>query len=172
MAVEFNSLRTEYIYTEVSSFVDGICWVNKGELYAFMDTSLGLITDFVYTDVRAFENSFAMVSRDSTYGFIDQNGTEICALIYNQARNFRHGFAPIMTDSLWGLIDTYGKMAFQPIFDFPPYSVKADFIICSKDGKWGVINSDKRAIYPFEYDFITSDGMAFKNGRAYLLGAR
>jgi len=165
-------MKTAYIYTEVSAFVEGICWVNKGELYAFMDTSLRLITDFVYTDVRAFENSFAMVSRDSTFGFIDQNGKEICALTYGQARNFRHGFAPVMTDSLWGLIDTEGKETFQPMLDFPPYSVKENFIISSKDGKWGVINSGMKAVYKFEYDFITSDGMAFKNGRAYLLGAR
>lgn len=153
---------TPYEYTEVSSFVEGIAWVNKGDLYGYIDTNLNLITEFVYSDVSAFHNGYAMVARDSTFGFIDTNGTEICPLIYERVKPFEHGVASVYNGMQWSLLNEEGReiMPFQ--FTYPLTVLSPSFIIVCKDKKWGVIDAYGGVRYPMQYDLITSEGVAYK----------
>ena len=165
-------LGTNHIFTEVAAFHEGICWVNKGDLYGYLDTNLNELTDFVYTAVANFKNHFAIVSRDSLCGFINQSGHEIVELKYHQCRNFDGGFASVMCDSLWGLVNASGNLVHPCEFDFPPFSCAPGFIIACRNFKWGVLGTDLSILYPFNYDFINSQGVAYLGEAFIILGAR
>jgi WG containing repeat len=167
-----SGVMTPCIYTEISNFKEGRCWVNQGELYGYIDTLLKPITEYVYTEVNEFKDHFAAVSRDSNFGFIDISGNEICELRYRQVRDFNFGFAPVLTDSLWALLDSSGVLRITPQFDYPPTVVNGDFILACRKSKWGVLNASLTEIYPFIYDFITIDGIAYLETKQVLLGAR
>lgn len=161
---------TPYHYTEVSAFREGIAWVNKGALYGYVDTNLNAVTPFVYTDVAGFSEGFAAVSRDSAFGFINNKGLEICALQYHRVLNFHKGFAAILDSAGWNLLDSFGKEVFEDSFDHPPRVVSSRFIVVSRKGKWGVMNSRQQVVYPLKYDFISADGVAYLNEEKEYLG--
>lgn len=163
---------TGFVFTEISLFNEGIAWVNKGELYGYVDTGLRQVTDYVYTDVSKFTNGFATVSRDSLFGFIDTSGKEICALNYIEVRGFNHGCAPVKKEAGWTIINTIGKVMFDSIYTYPPFIVSNRFIIVAKHGKWGVVNNKEQELYPFCYDLITADGVAYVGDKKIYLGLR
>ncbi|MFT5723640.1 MAG: hypothetical protein ACI9JN_000757 [Bacteroidia bacterium] len=165
-------LISPYIYTEVSEYHEGLAWVNKGELYGYIDTLGNAITDFVYADVSAFKNGFACVSRDTQdgyYGYVNRIGKEICPLSYIRTNAFEKGVASVQVDSIWTLIDTTGNQLFTAQYDYPPIVVSQNFIIVSRQLKWGVIDSSNNMVYPFIYDLITADGAAYtRRAKVYL----
>lgn len=172
-ALERNgTLLTGYVFTEVSTFIEGKAWVNKGELYGYIDTLGQPITLFEYADVSAFNKGYAIVSKDTLgghFGVINHTGYEICKLKYSRAHTFSNGIAPVLLDSVWGLLDTFGRELITPQYDYPPIVVSASFIVVSKQGKWGVINRKGAIVYDFKYDLITEDGVAFiANEKVYL----
>jgi hypothetical protein len=175
-ALESNdTLITPYIFTEVSTFHEGIAWVNKGELYGYIDSLGNNITDFIYADVSAFENGFARVSKDTSdqkFGYINNNGNPTCDLKYSNVKAFRKGLAAVQNDSVWGLIDTVGFEIIPTDYDYPPIVINSSFIIVSKSAKWGIIDQDENVIYPFVYSLITSDGSAFIENVKYQLGLK
>ncbi len=168
-----DSALTEFLFTEVSNFQEGLCWVNKGELYGYITEVGDSITAFCYADVSDFYNGYAAVSRDtihSKYGFIDHNGSEICQLQYSRVRFFEYGLAAVQKDSLWGMIDTLGREVIPCHYDHPPLAIRSTFIIASKGGKWGVVNSFNQLVYPFKFDLITRDGIGYIANSKFYLG--
>ena len=168
-----NELVTSYIFTEVSEFYEGKAWVNKGNLYGYIDTLGRSVTDFVDADVDRFVDGFAAVSRDTQdgdYGFVYHVGQEICTLKYSRVKSFENGFAAVQSDSNWTLIDTSGSEMMIPVFDYPPKVVSERFVIVVKASKWGVIDSENSEQYPFIYDLITADGLAYLANKKVYLG--
>lgn len=163
---------TPYVFTEVSSFVEGKAWVNKGELYGYIDTLGNSITSFSFADVSSYRHGFAIVSQDTNggnFGIINQQGIPLCDLKYDRIKDIVSGFAAVQKDSSWGLMDTSGVEAITPQFDHPPIIISSSFIIVSKNDKWGVINSSGNIQYEFIFDLITADGTAYtKNSKQYL----
>ncbi len=168
-----NDLVTAYVFTEVSDFYEGKAWVNKGSLYGYIDTLGVSITDFVYADVDRFIDGYAAVSRDTQdglYGFVNEVGREVCDLKYNRIKPFENGFAAVQLDSNWTLIDTSGSELMMPIFDYAPKVISDQFVIAVRANKWGVIDTADRLKYPFVYDLITADGVAYLANKKVYLG--
>lgn len=161
---------TSFIFSEISSFQEGLCWVNKGDLYGYIDTLGKEICPFVYTDVSRFHNGFAAVSRDSTLGFINSSGEEICPLKYNRVSTFSHGLAGVQVDSLWAVLDTNGKEVSSMSYQYPPMVLSKNFVVVCRGNKWGVINHLGKEVYPFQYDLITREGVAYMENKKHYLG--
>ncbi len=155
---------TPYVYTEVSKFHEGIAWVNKGDLYGYIDTNLAEITLFQFTDVSAFQNGYAVVSLDSLFGYINRMGEMESTMHYLEALPMQHGLAAVRDSMGWTMLDT----SFRPIsiqrFDIPPKALSDDFIIVSRNGSWGVTNRKGEIIHALTYDLITTDGVGY-NGK-------
>jgi hypothetical protein len=82
---------------------------------------------------------------------------------------YEKGVASVQMDSVWTLIDTTGIQLFPAQYDYPPIVVSPNFIIVSRQLKWGVIDSSNNTVYPFVYDLITADGAAYaRNEKVYL----
>lgn len=159
---------TPYVYTEVSRFSEGRAWVNKGDLYGYIDTNLNDVTPYHFTDVSAFRNGFTVVSKDSFYGYIDAQGNERSAMTYLEALPVQHAFATTRDSSGWMILDTL----FEPIsglrFDVPPFALSENFVVCANKGKWGVLNREGQLIHPMIYDLITAEGVGYiKNHKVY-----
>ena len=173
-ALERNGdLLTSFVYTEVSTFCDGKAWVNRGDLYGYIDTLGHPVTTFDYADVSAFEKGYAIVSKDTlggNFGVINHTGYEICKLTYSRIQQFSEGLAPIQKDSVWGLLDTFGRELIRPQYDYPPIVITNGFIIVAKNGKWGIVNLQGHEVYPLTFDLITKDGVAYSRENKIYLG--
>lgn len=153
---------TGFEFTEISSFSEGKCFINKGELYAFADSGLTLLTEYVYAIVSGYKNGFAIVSRDSVhYGFIDSAGSEICELKYEAVKSFKRGFAPVSIQNKWGLINDSGKLVYGCELDYPPNILNNGLILIIRNSKWAVLNNDLSFFREFQYDFILPSGEAW-----------
>ena len=164
---------TSYVFTEVSNFIEGKAWVNKGELYGYIDTLGQPITAYMYADVFEFSNGFAAVSKDTQdgfYGFINAEGDEICPLHFKRVLPFKLGYAAVQKDTSWTLIDSTGSQLFDAVYDYSPQVISPRFVIVSQNLKWGVIDVIGNKRYPFIYDLITNDGIAYLQNKKVYLG--
>lgn len=161
---------TDSLYTEMSEVVDGYLWVNKGDLYGYIDTTGRAITPFIYDEVSSFRDGRARVARDSMYGYINHKGEEVIAVQYKEVTLFRLGLASVRTDSNWLVIDTAGSALSSHGFDFPAAYTSVDFICVAQNGRWGVINARGEIIHPFLYDLVCPDGRAWLNDKMIQLG--
>lgn len=160
---------SDTLYTEMSEIVEGYLWVNKGDLYGFIDTGGNEITGFIYDEVSSFSNERARVARDSMYGFISKKGIETIPVIYDEATIFKNSLASVRKGNKWFLIDTSGTMIYDSGFDHPASYRSNGFISVSVNNKWGVINFRGELIYPFEFDLVCPDGRAWRDGKMLFL---
>ncbi len=160
---------TDTLYTEMSDIVEGYLWVNKGDLYGFIDTGGNEITGFIYDEVSSFSNERARVGRDSMFGFINKKGIEAIPVIYDEATLFRNSLASVRKGNKWFLIDTSGTMIYDHGFDHPASYHSIGFIGVSVNNRWGVINFRGELIYPFEFDLVSPDGRAWRDGKMLFL---
>lgn len=157
-------------YTEVSGWSEGRCFVNKGDLYGYIDTHFREITAFVYDDVSSFQHGFARVQRDSQFTFINLKGVEICPPRYESVRSFFGSYAPVQAGGRWGLLDSAGSVMYPCALDYPPTAMYPDFIRVCLERKWGVLNEDLQLIHPFDYDYIDENGRGYQGDKIFLLG--
>lgn len=168
-----SSQVTEYIYTEVAYQRQGAIWVNKGDLYGYIDSSGKEITEFIYDEVSGFYDGRARVARDSMYGFINESGNEVIGIQYRNATLFREGIASAEKDSgQWILIDTNGHQVGNFILDHPAHYENGNFICICSNGKWGVINNNGVMIQDFRFDLIRPNGTAWLNDKKYWLSGQ
>lgn len=161
-----------FIYTEVSSFVEDVAWVNKGGLYGYINTNGDSITPFIFTDVSDFYGGFAEVAEDSTYGLINRYGQLVVEYKYSRIKTSQFGLFSMLVDSVWHVIDSTGRTVSARSWSHPPIILSSSFIVGCVNGYWGVVNARDEVLYDFKYDLITSDGVAYVRNEKYLLGLR
>ena len=160
---------TDYIFTEATNFVEHRSWVNKGELYGYVDTNMSAITDFVYTAVSLFQNGFAAISRDSTFGYINLEGKEITKLKYDHVLPFQYGYGRVSKNNNWGLVDSSGREIVSLKYKYPPIVLRSNFIAVCFHNLWGIIDEKGNILYPFIYNAIDINGVAWLNNEKVLI---
>ena len=87
-------------------------------------------------------------------------------------RDYSHGLSAYYENGLWGFISTTGAVVIDPIYE-EVSDFDGSYIRVRKDGKWGIITSGNRTLFPCQYDSITSftEGVALAeaNGAKFYL---
>ena len=169
-AVQDNERISEYTYTEVSDFREGYAWVNMGNWYGYINTQLDSITEFKYSVAESFANGFAIVAVDSSYGYINTMGEEICSLTYQRVLPFQMGLGTVFRDDKWNIIDASGVELLDTGSTYPPIILGANRIAVFGHNKWGVIDKAGNICYPFQFDYINKEGIAYKEGTKIYIG--
>lgn len=164
MALQLNdSVRTDYIYTEVGPFKEGFAWVNKGDRYGFISSQGDSITPFIYHVVRSFQNGYALVGIGDSVTYINKLGDTISWIQFIEGRDFKYGLAAVRKLSGWGMIDTSGTVVIPCIYENPPMpNLMGSFVRVRKAGKWGVVNRDGEVLYNTDYTYISKDSLAYR----------
>ncbi len=63
-----------------------------------------------------------------------------------------------------GVYDVAGNINFTFIYDLPPHIINRDCIIVRKNEDYGVVNDCNETIFNCAYQYITADGLGYKQG--------
>ncbi len=116
-----------------------------------------------YDWVGPFSQGVAIVVKDNKYGAILTSGHEIISPTYDYISPFINGFANAIKNRNCIMIDLSGsecKLYREEIIRISKeYDVVRDFkngFACvQKDGKWGVIDTDCKEIFPPTFYYIS-----------------
>ena len=116
-----------------------------------------------YDWVAPFNQGVAIVVKDNKYGAILTGGQEILAPSYEYISSFNNGFAQAIKNGQCVIVDLSGsecKQCGNKIIRIPKeYDVVRDFkdgLACvQKNGKWGVIDTDCKEIFPPKFFYIS-----------------
>jgi hypothetical protein len=161
---------SDYVFTEVSSFKEGFAWVNMGNWYGYVNVQLDSITPFKYSVAESFSSGLAVVAVDSSYGYINTLGNEVCSLVYERALPFEGGFGTVYKEELWNLIDSSGNEVLDSGSVYPPVVLGTNRIAVFWHDKWGIVDKEGHIRYPFHFDFINQEGLAYMGRTKLYIG--
>ncbi len=147
-------------YDRVGVFKDNdLCWVVLNGKWGYIDLKGKEVTPLKYDFVDYFSNGFAIVNiggRESDgwaiggkFGYIDLNGKEVVPPKYDYANNFigSERIVAVKLNGKWGFIElgTWREIAIR-------YEEAASFSYglgtVKNGGKWGVIDTEGKEIFP------------------------
>ncbi|MBQ3661468.1 MAG: S-layer homology domain-containing protein [Firmicutes bacterium] len=137
------------------------------------DPGVTLLEAAKFADCSPFESGMASASyNDGTSRLLDHNGKMSAALPYNRIGTFLGNYAPVYTPDAVGYIDTAGNLLIPMEYMDAAGGNGEIFTVC-KDGLWGIVDADNKAIVPFEYSAMSSPALgavyAVKDGKVYAI---
>lgn len=129
----------------VSSFSEGLAWIQSSGKYGFIDRSGEFVVEPSFLHGEDFHDGMALVVVDGPcafagdgpgpdfrvlggggqkfeseqscrHTFVDRRGSVLDAR-FDGAKNFSEGLAPVMKGDKWGYADKSGKVVIEPLFD-------------------------------------------------------
>jgi len=173
--IEYNlSSNTDFFYVKV------------GEKYGFIDSLGNLICKPKYDQVYSFDekNGLCRVMVNKRWGLINRSGKEVLKPTYDAIHFFSEdGSNTFVTQNgKVAHISNTGKLMYAPAYEdvWMMEGKTQKFAVARLNGKWGLIDSKGKAVYPFELDHLqfeelASDGLPVFSGsgngkRIYLKG--
>lgn len=128
--LEASKTRAAHTFDHVGSFHEGLCKVEKGQKYGYINTKGELVVPLIYDYVDDFQEGFGLVFKGDFYispgadksngkcGFVDVTGKEVIPLKWNEAKSFTQGYAIIANrtndgEREFGIINTNGEETLQ-----------------------------------------------------------
>lgn len=183
-------------YTKIESVDDGLVEVEKGfGKNGLVNFKNEVIVPFEYKFIGYKSNGLRLVNKQKgykdNYGFIDSLGKISITCQYPFATNFKDGIALVKKANKIGFINNKGETVIDFIYDdyqnivdvskdqtdISGYSksnyrfiMEEGFIVLSKNGKWGYIDTKGNEIIPFEFESIAlpnsnGDVLVVKDGK-------
>jgi hypothetical protein len=156
---------SEYVYTEVSELAEDKAYVSCGELYAYINASGKELTPYVFAVASNFIDGYAMVGDSNAQSVINDKSQLIVPLRYFRARLPVQGLIVVQSFAgTWGAFDIAGNVKLPCIYDLPPHVINKDCIIVRKNEEYGVVNDCNDIIFNCSYQYITADGLGYRQG--------
>lgn len=155
---------------------DGLFVMKKGLKCGVVNTKGEEVVPFAYDDAHGYSGEgLMMVEKNYKCGFIDREGKELIPCTYESATSFEQGLAIARKGKKYGLIDIHNATV-SP-FDYDEFKwettavedagsqtgftnvgkrfiCQGGYIILSKGGSWGAIDTKGQVVVPFEYDYV------------------
>lgn len=102
-------------WTHVTTFVDGVAWVAKDNVYAQIDIYGNYLEDYKYTyeyiNSRSFKSNSGGITYKAGTGYVNASG-EVIAYDgeWSNAWAFNDGYAFVLKNGKWGVIDQTGTL--------------------------------------------------------------
>lgn len=115
-------LAIEFIYDNVSDFINGYAVVKIKGKYGIIDRNNKLITKRWYKDLSPFTEGFAPYTKDNKkWGFLDCNGNEAIPATYEFVKGFSEGLAAVCIKNdgwpkQYGYINSKGELLIKGPF--------------------------------------------------------
>ncbi|PCJ64593.1 MAG: hypothetical protein COA58_12715 [Bacteroidetes bacterium] len=159
-------LISDYVYSEVSELSEGKAYVAKGDLYAYIDSKGKELTPYVFAEANNFTNGFAIVGDSFGISLLNSRMQLILPFEFTQVRLPQFGLVVVQLNTgLWGAFDTLGNQKIPFVYDLPPNILNLEHIIVRREEAYGVVNDCNEIVFNCAYQYITSSGMGYRNGK-------
>lgn len=165
-----DSVITEYIYSEISEFSENKAYAAKGELYGYIDTNGNDLSPYLFTVANNFKNGYAVIGDSFSQGLINAKMQLVVPVRFYRVMLPKLGLIRIQNhDGYWGMYDTTGYLKIHCAYDLPPLYRSREYIIVRKDLGYGVINDCNEVRFNTSYQYIGTNGIAYRSGLALRL---
>ena len=112
----------DFLYDEVTRFVDGYARVNILGKWGFINPRGELVINADYDFAYDFVEGFCMVgttdkvSQGEVWGIINRGGGKVVDFKYRGARDFNKGLGAVLEDGKWKIIDYFGNTVIEKRF--------------------------------------------------------
>ncbi len=162
----YNSLKK---YDSVGNITDEGAYVERDNLWGFVNTKGQEIIPCKYDSIGDFKNGVAKVYNNNKCGLVDTAGNEIVPCKFDDINNYYHGFAEIINNNKCGLVNFNGKEVIPCRYDDLIYFDKG-FTALKEGNVWGFTSTSGKKITGFKYDQVEklNDGLAkVRNNNLY-----
>ncbi len=164
--VKDSAVITDFVYSEISELSEGKAFVAKGDLYAYIDENGNDLSPYVFVEAGNFKDGYALVGDSTHRSIINAKMQLVVPLAFFQVRLPKLGLILVQShEGLWGIYDTFGDQRVPCIYDLPPRILSLERIIVRKNDQYGVINDCHEVVFNCSYQYITSDGLAYRSGK-------
>lgn len=138
--------------------------IRKDEKIGLADINGNIIIPAEYESVYYGENVI-FAKKDGKYGVMNKQGTVIFPLIYEQIYEIPTGFV-FMKDQEWAKMNSKGKNISKIPYESLQRSVNGLYYTVAKDGKYGILDTDLKIIFPIKFDQIYNTYTPVRQGIA------
>lgn len=157
---------SDYVYTEVSELSEGKAYVAQGDLYAYIDETGKEITPYIFAEANNFTNGYAIVGDSFNRSVLNDRMQLIVPFQFARVRLPKLGLIVVQShEGMWGAYDVMGNLKLPFIYDLPPNIVELNKIIVRQAEEYGVVNDCNETVYNCAYQYISADGLAYKQGK-------
>ena len=167
MAIQLDSTSvTDFVYSEISELSENKAYVAKGDLYAYVDSEANELTPYIFTQVSNFTNGYAIVGDSFHQSILNEKMQMLLPLSFYEVRLPKHGLIVVQSDEgLWGVYDLMGHEKLPPVYDLPPKILNRETILVRKNELYGVVNDCNEVVHSINFQYITSAGLGYKQGK-------
>lgn len=156
---------TDFVYTEVSEFKDGLAYVAKGELYGYIDHRGQEVSPFVFVEAHNFQDGYAIVGDSFNRSIINEKMQAVVPFRFAEVRHPKYDLILVKShQGKWGAYSTAGDLKIPLVYDIPPLILNKDRVIVRRNELYGVVNSCNDIVFNCSYQYITKRGDAYMRG--------
>ncbi|MBE7036758.1 MAG: hypothetical protein E7403_05655 [Ruminococcaceae bacterium] len=112
--------KTEFIYTDLGDFSEGLCPVRSDNSYGYLNSDFSLVLSPAWELAGNFSEGLAPVKKDGLWGYIDTEGALQTDYIFAEAGTFSEGYAVVCTqDEKWQFLSSDNLPLVTPPEDLP-----------------------------------------------------
>ncbi|MEM9896830.1 MAG: WG repeat-containing protein [Bacteroidota bacterium] len=140
-------------YDSALLFSEGLAGVMINGKWGFIDKNENIIIQPYYQTISPFENGLAILEENNQYVLVNRTGGYLLNQAFENIQKTKYG-KYILTDSKLreGITDQYGRVILSPFYsrleDF------GDLILTKLNGKYGLIDSNRKQLFKNEYNTI------------------
>lgn len=165
-AISTDTFTSDYLYSEVSELCEGKAYVAKGELYAYVNKDLKELTPYVFVEAHNFIDGYAIVGDSISKNLLNSRMQVILPIGVAQLRLPTDGLIIVKSHlETWGIYDVRGNQKLPMIYDIPPVVINRETIIVRKEEVYGVVNDCNEKIHPVGFQYISKNGLGYKQGK-------
>ena len=158
-------LLSGYVYTEVSMLAEGKAFVAQGDLYAYIDEKGAELTPYVFAEASNFIGGYAIVGDSFNRSVINDRMQLIVPFKFARVQLPKFGLIAVQShEGLWGAYDIRGNLKLPFIYDLPPRILSLERIIVRQEDEYGIVNDCNETVFNCAYQYITLEGLAYKQG--------
>lgn len=139
-------------YRAATNFKDGRAKVKSSDSYVLINKEAIKEIDANFDQVYFPSSGLTRVKKSNKFGFY-KNKKQVISPTYDMATDFHDGIAAVLFEDKWSFIDAQGRVKKKLNYEMIEYGNEG-FWMVSKDGKFGMINSNNDPVIPVEFDML------------------
>jgi len=145
-------------YDNAGKFSEGLANVIQNGKSGFIDKEGKIIISLVYDaqEPKLFKNGIVWMKKNNKGGFLDKKGNVVIPFIHTYSPRYYDSLIIMSVENQEGryhmFYDYQGNQHKLSDYKFYLKFLGKDFIVVTKNNKWGVIDWDGNPIIPIEYD--------------------
>ncbi len=145
-------LRIPNRYDGVQNFSEGLAAFSLRKKWGFLNHEDAIIIHPAYEQVGNFTNGLSIVKQKGRYGILNQQGQLVLPCRYQSVQKLPSGYFQLTNENLYGLATISGILHYEP--KYTSQQVVGNYMIVSRNKKYGVIDFSNTDVIPIMYDRI------------------